>query len=153
PNRGMEGLTITPDGRTLVGMMQSSLQQLDLPAGTDAKTLTPLRIVTYDLRKKVLHEYLYLLHNPKTTGTAVSEITALTDTTFLVDERDGKFPASGGFKQLWKIDLTGATDVGPSAHVTGAVYDASHGGLLIGGKTIEDTLVASADTAAAAATL
>src|SRR6201996_473427 len=27
PNRGMEGLTITPDGKTLVGMMQSALQQ------------------------------------------------------------------------------------------------------------------------------
>ena len=32
PNRGMEGLTITPDGHTLVGMMQSSLQQAG-PAG------------------------------------------------------------------------------------------------------------------------
>src|SRR5262249_51500062 len=30
PNRGMEGLTITPDGTTLVGIMQSALQQDDL---------------------------------------------------------------------------------------------------------------------------
>ena len=29
PNRGMEGLTITPDGATLVAMMQSALQQPD----------------------------------------------------------------------------------------------------------------------------
>jgi phytase-like protein/Big-like domain-containing protein len=136
PNRGMEGLTITPDGKTLVGMMQSSLQQPDL-AGSNAKNLTPLRIVTYGLRTHQLHEYLYLLHDPKTNGTAVSELTALSDTTFLVDERDGKFPAAGGFKKLFEINLAGATDVGPDAHVPGAVYDGSGEGLLVGGQSIE----------------
>ena len=44
----MEGLTITPDGRTLVGMMQSALQQPDLTA--KPSNVTTLRIVTYDLR-------------------------------------------------------------------------------------------------------
>ena len=151
PNRGMEGLTITPDGQTLVGMMQSSLQQADLK-GSNAKNLVPVRIVTFGLRTHALHEYPYLLHDPKQTGTAVSEITALSDHTFLVDERDGNFPAAGGFKQLWKIDLTGATDVGPSAHVAGAAYNAAAGGLLVGGKTIED-LTLGENTAAAAATL
>src|SRR5262249_21185773 len=38
-NRGMEGLTITPDGSLLVGIMQSALQQADL-GGFDAKKLT-----------------------------------------------------------------------------------------------------------------
>jgi hypothetical protein len=90
--------------------------------------------------------------DPKVKGTAVSEITALSDTTFLVDERDGNFPAAGGYKKLSKIDLTGATDVGPSASVPGATYDGAHGGLLIGGNTIEKT-VSNENTAAAAATL
>jgi hypothetical protein len=151
PNRGMEGLTITPDGKMLVGMMQSALQQPDLN-GSNAKNLAPVRIVTYNLRTHALHEYLYLLHNPKQTGTAVSEITALSDSTFLVDERDGNFPAAGGFKQIWKIDLSGATDVGPDARVTGATYSATGGGLLVGGKTIED-LTLGENTAAAQATL
>ncbi len=136
PNRGMEGLTITPDGKTLVGMMQSSLQQPDLQ-GSNAKNLTPLRIVTYGLRTHQVHEYLYLLHDPKTNGTAVSELTALSDNTFLVDERDGNFPAAGGFKKLFEINLSGATDVGPDAHVAGATYDGSGEGLLVGGKSIE----------------
>ncbi len=151
PNRGMEGLTITPDGRTLVGMMQSSLQQADLN-GSNAKNLVPVRIVTYGLRTHALHEYLYLLHDPKQNGTAVSEITALSDKTFLVDERDGNFPSATGFKQLWKIDLTGATDVGPAAQVAGATYNPTGGGLLVGGKTIED-LTLGEKTAAASATL
>ncbi|HEY7633022.1 MAG TPA: esterase-like activity of phytase family protein [Thermoleophilaceae bacterium] len=136
PNRGMEGLTITPDGKTLVGTMQSGLQQDDL-AGADAKKIAPIRIVTYGLKNHQLHEYLYLLHDPKTTGTAVSEITALSNTTFLMDERDGAFPSATGFKQLWKIDISHATDVGPNANVSGANYDATHGGLLVGGQTIE----------------
>jgi hypothetical protein len=145
PNRGMEGLTITPDGRTLVGMMQSSLQQPDLQ-GSNAKNLTPLRIVTYGLRTHQLHEYLYLLHDPKTNSTAVSELTALSDSTFLVDERDGNFPAAGGFKKLFEINLAGATDVGPDAHVPGATYDGSGEGLLVGGKSIE--LVTKGDNTA-----
>jgi hypothetical protein len=151
PNRGMEGLTITPDGRTLVGMMQSSLQQADLN-GSNAKNIVPLRIVTIDLRSGALHEYLFLLDDPKTNGTAVSEIAALSSTQFLVDERDGNFPSAGGYKKLWKIDISHATDVGPNAHVSGATYDGHNGGLLVGGKTIE-ALTVGEKTAAAAATL
>jgi hypothetical protein len=136
PNKGMEGLTVTPDGKLLVGMMQSALQQPDL-GSSNAKNIVPDRIVTYNLRTHALREYIFLLDNPKTTGVAVSEITALSDTTFLVDERDGNFPGPGVYKKLWKIDISGATDVGPAATVPGAVYDGTHGGLLIGGKTIE----------------
>jgi hypothetical protein len=58
PNRGMEGLTLTPDGHT--------------------------------------HEYLFLLDEPATTGVANSEITALSDNTFLIDERDSGFPSATG---------------------------------------------------------
>src|SRR5262249_20110809 len=46
-NRGMEGLTVTPDGKTLVGMMQSPLIN-DITQGNTNST-TALRIVTYSL--------------------------------------------------------------------------------------------------------
>jgi hypothetical protein len=144
-------LTITPDGRTIVAMMQSALQQDDL-AGANAKNISPIRIVTYDRLTHAEHEYLFMLDNPKANGTAVSEITALSDTTFLVDERDGNFPAAGGYKKLWKIDISHATDVGPSGQIPGAVYDPAHGGMLVGGKTIE-ALTTGQATAAATATL
>jgi Esterase-like activity of phytase/Bacterial Ig domain len=139
PNRGMEGLTLTPDGSTLVGMMQSSLEQTDLE-GANAKKDTPTRIVTYNLHTHAVHEYLFLLDEPATTGVANSEITALSDTSFLIDERDSGFPSATGYKKLWEVSLEGATDVGPSAKVSGATYSGSEGGLLIGGKTIEKTL-------------
>ncbi|GAB1644502.1 esterase-like activity of phytase family protein [Krasilnikovia sp. MM14-A1259] len=145
PNKGMEGLTVTPDGQTLVGVMQSALQQPDLTQKPG--NVTAVRIVTVSLRTHATHEYVYLLDNPKDTSSAVSEITALSPTTFLVDERDGKFPPAA-YKKLWKIDVTGATDVGPS--VPG--YDAAKGGYLIGGASIEAT-VGKQDTATATATL
>ncbi len=145
PNKGMEGLAVTPDGQTLVGIMQSALQQPDLTQKPG--NVTTLRVVTVNLRTHATHEYLYLLDNPKDTSSAVSEITALSPTTFLVDERDGNFPPAA-YKKLWKIDVTGATDVGPSA----PGYDAAKGGYLINGGSIEAT-VGKQDTATATATL
>ncbi|HEY2791799.1 MAG TPA: esterase-like activity of phytase family protein [Micromonosporaceae bacterium] len=118
-NKGMEGLTVTPDGKTLVGIMQSALTVPDYGKSTiTGKTVkpanvAPVRIVTINLKTKAMHEYVYLLDNPATTGNAVSEITALSDSTFLVDERDGNQgePGVAANKDLYEIDLTGATDV------------------------------------------
>jgi Esterase-like activity of phytase/PEP-CTERM motif len=100
-NRGMEGLAITPDGKTLVGMMQGELIQ-------DPSKL--LRIVTIDIATGMTHEYGYLL----TTGSGVSDIVAINDHEFLIDERDGAGLGDGSsakVKQLFKIDLAGATDI------------------------------------------
>jgi len=142
-NKGMEGLTVTPDGHTLVGIMQSALTVPDY--GTDAKgktikpgNVSPVRIVTVDLRTKDIHEYVYLLTNPATTAGAVSEITALSATKFLVDERDGAQgePGQVAVKNLYEIDLTGATDV----RGTGGPL-----GYTVGGKSI-DAYVGDATT-------
>ncbi|MEW2518424.1 esterase-like activity of phytase family protein [Actinacidiphila alni] len=108
-NKGMEGLTVTPDGSTLVGIMQSALQQPDL-GSTKASKVAPARIVTIDLRTYRTKQYLYLLDDPATTGDANSEITALSGTKFLVDERDGNF-APFAKKTLYAVDINGATDV------------------------------------------
>jgi len=151
PNKGMEGLTITPDGRTLVGIMQSALQTPDLTK--KPANVSPVRIVTVDLKTLAEHEYLYLLDDPSDTGTAVSEITALSSTKFIVDERDGNFEP-GAFKKLYAIDLTGATDVGPAAKVKGATYDANSGGLLVGpAKASIEAYVGKDSTAQAKADL
>jgi hypothetical protein len=107
-NKGMEGLAITPDGKTLVGIIQNALIQ-DAAEGGLAANL--LRIVTIDVNTgKTTHQYAYLL----TTGSGVSEIVALNNHEFLVDERDGKGRAAQNkakVKQLFKIDLDGAVDV------------------------------------------
>jgi len=107
-NKGMEGLAITPDGKLLVGIMQANLKQ-------DKKK--SLRIVTIDTRTGETHEYAYQL----TEGSGVSDIVAINDHQFLVDERDGNGMAdtplptdtasAAEVKQLYLIDLDGATDV------------------------------------------
>ncbi len=120
-NKGMEGLAITPNGRTLVGIMQSALIQ-DAHLGFDAANL--LRIVTIDIPTGQTHQYAYLL----TTGSGVSEICAINNHEFLVDERDGKGLEGGDnatsnkakVKQLFKIDLTGAVDISSMDATTAA---------------------------------
>jgi hypothetical protein len=100
-NKGMEGLAITPDGKTLVGIMQASLEQ-------DSNKV--VRIVTIDIASGATHEYAYKL----TTGSGVSEIVALSATEFLIDERDGKGLGDGSnaaVKQIFKVNLAGAQDV------------------------------------------
>ncbi|MFI6345043.1 esterase-like activity of phytase family protein [Streptomyces sp. NPDC050560] len=108
-NKGMEGLTVTPDGSTLVGIMQAALQQPDL-GDTKSSKVAPTRIVTVDLRTHRTRQYLYLLDDPDDTGNANSEITALSATKFLVDERDGGFEPFAR-KTLYEVDVNGATDV------------------------------------------
>ncbi|MYS19749.1 Uncharacterized conserved protein [Streptomyces sp. DvalAA-14] len=130
-NKGMEGLTITPDGSTLVGVMQSALQQPDL-GSTKAANVAATRIITINLHTYQSKQYLYLLDNPATTGDANSEITALSSTKFLVDERDGNFQPFAQ-KSLYEVDINGATDVS---------------GLTIGGKSPE-AFVGTAGTNAA----
>jgi hypothetical protein len=100
-NKGMEGLAITPDGKTLVGIMQAPLLQ---------DTNKVVRIVTIDIATGTTHQYAYQLTN----GSGVSEIVAINDHEFLIDERDGKGlgdNSNAAVKQLFRIDLTGAQDI------------------------------------------
>ena len=67
-NKGMEGLAITPDGKTLVGLMQAALIQDALEGGAAANLL---RLVTVDIRSGRTHEYAYvrlLRHGRKASG-------------------------------------------------------------------------------------
>ncbi len=128
-NRGMEGLTITPDGKTLVGIMQFPLYN---PSAAAIAGSLVTRIITYDIASGMSKQYVYLIE--KSTLQAVSEITAITNTTFLVIERDGEFATAANkstvIKKIYKIDLAGATDI---SDVNDGV-----GGKLFGGKTVEE---------------
>ncbi|WGL51214.1 esterase-like activity of phytase family protein [Nocardioides sp. BP30] len=188
-NKGMEGLTLTPDGKYLVGIMQSPLDSNKGTSGTTAATTAKgavARIVKVSTTDHSVQEYLYALHfttanNP--TVEANSEITALDATHFVVDERDGCFEGTdaddiagstacpaASVKDLWKIDLTDATDVGPHSPllatpptVGGSVATVTYhsnpatplgtgnSGLNINGQSVEDITGASLPTAAVSA--
>ena len=106
----MEGLAITPDGTTLVGIMQAPLLQ-------DGSK--QVRIVTIDIASGATKQFGYRL----TSGSGVSEIVAINNHEFLVDERDGKGLGDGtaaAVKQLFKIDIAGATDISGVTNMTSA---------------------------------
>ena len=123
-NRGMEGITVMPDQRTLVGIMQSTIYN---PSKKEVVNQNIVRIVTFNTQTAKTKQYLYLQDE----GTdSCSGITALNEKEFIVIERDGNFSGEGGAsKKLYKINLQDATDV------TGNVQ--SSDGMMINGKTLE----------------
>mgnify|MGYP006284967235 FL=1 len=109
-NKGMEGLAITPDGTKLIGFMQSPLIQ----DGGDGGRMN--RIVTIDIATGETHQYAYdnQIADTGNKNYNSSEIVAINDHEFMVLERDGKGLGDGSsavVKRLYKVDLTGATDV------------------------------------------
>ncbi|WP_010135533.1 esterase-like activity of phytase family protein [Ochrovirga pacifica] len=126
-NRGMEGLAITPDEKTLVGIMQSTLYN---PSKADVVDFTITRIVTFDIETGATKQYLHKQEKAKNSN---SEIVALSNTEFLIVERDGAFTKDTNKnevqKHIYKIDISNATDVSDTTD--------SANGKLIEGKTIE----------------
>ncbi|MEO7717057.1 MAG: esterase-like activity of phytase family protein [Capsulimonas sp.] len=107
-NRGMEGLAISPNGKKIYGIMQNALIQDNALDGSLKRSGSNNRIFVYDIDTDTYKEFVYQLDD-KDYG--VNEIVAVNDHEFLVIERDGKAGASAGFKKIYKIDITGATDV------------------------------------------
>jgi hypothetical protein len=127
PNRGMEGLTLLPDGCTLVGILQSAL---DNPSAEVRRQSTVSRLVTFDTHTGTTREFLYLQEEPEASNSAVC---ALTDTRLLVIEHDALLPGAAErpsrLKRVFHVDLREATDVSdPGDHVRGRS---------VGGRTLE----------------
>jgi hypothetical protein len=114
-NKGMEGLAISPDGKTLFGFVQSPLIQ----DGGDGGRAN--RIVKIDIRSGAVSQYAYdnyLADKAKAFNS--SELLALNSHELLVLERDGKGlgdDSNADVKRIYKIDLAGAQAV---SDLTGA---------------------------------
>ena len=137
-NRGMEGLAISPNDRFLFGMMQNALlQDNGLSAGTTNRLGLNNRILRIDLLTGRKQEYVYVL-DAINRGQGVSEILAINDHEFLVIERDNRSnlqtpPQAPTRKTIYKIDLTGATDVS-------AIPSLPAGALPVGVVPVQKTL-------------
>ncbi|GAB4063676.1 esterase-like activity of phytase family protein [Uliginosibacterium sediminicola] len=96
-NRGAEGLAISPDGKTLLVALQSALVQ---DGGMSSRKT---RFLVYDLSQpnKAPRQFIYVCDSTKL---AISEVLAINDHQFLVNERDGT-PGAKGSKLLYFIDL------------------------------------------------
>ena len=140
PNRGMEGLTITPDQKTLVGIMQSTMYN----PNKKVKNNTLTRIVTVDLQNGATKQYLY---KQEKNQNANSEITAIDNNTFLVIERDGSFLHGGSKKanpeaqkHVYRIRLSTGTNL-ESIKETKDLKQDKNLGLTIQGKTLEEIVI------------
>ena len=134
-NRGMEGLTITSDGRTLVGIMQNALlQDNGVDPVTIGRTGLNNRILTVDLLTGKTHEYVYVM-DAINQGRGVNEMLAINSHEFLVLERDNRTMVptppntaqTPNLKRIYKIDLAtpGLTDVSGIASLPAGALDPS----------------------------
>jgi hypothetical protein len=107
PNRGIEGISLTPNGRCLVAAMQGPLVQDGRIESNKCLGLAT-RWLVYDLRGGPPKEWLYLLDDE---STGVSEVLAIDDQRFLALERDSKSGNKAKIKRIHFVDASQATDV------------------------------------------
>jgi hypothetical protein len=126
PNRGIEGLALLPGG-ALVAALEAPL---DNPR-VAGRTSRVVRLVRLDPRTCETRQYVYLLERP---DLGLADVTAVSDTTLYVIERDTRLPgdtaAPSAVKRIYRVSLAGATDVGgPHDAPTGRQFD---------GRTLEE---------------
>lgn len=136
-NRGMESLTITPDQSTLVGVMESSMDNPD----KSGRLSTLTRMVMINLKNGVIKQYLCRLDAKEHVNSAIA---ALSEHEFYVAEHDRQFPLqqSTAKKLIYKFDISHATDISNLQALSDSSNDEyirydSELGLLIEGKTLE----------------
>jgi hypothetical protein len=135
-NQGMEGVSVSPDGKRLFAVLQSSTLQ-DNPTNVAVRR-NNTRVLVYDISTTKtptapMAEYVLQLpvYNNSATGTgaatataAQSEVLALNNTQFLVLSRDGNGRGTNGnanaiaFKSVLLVDIAGATNIAGASYST-----------------------------------
>ena len=120
-NQGLEGMSITPDGKFVVALLQSATRQ---DGGDNSTTRMNTRALVYDASNiddlKLVHEYVVPLPSfdvkGKVTVAAQSEIVAISDKAFLMLARDsnngqGLKGDTSLYRKIDLVDLSKATDI------------------------------------------
>ncbi|MBB4954694.1 hypothetical protein H4S14_002583 [Agrobacterium vitis] len=120
-NQGLEGMSLTPDGKFLITVLQSATRQ---DGGDKKTTRMNTRALVYDAADvdnlKLVHEYVVPLptfdEKGKVAVAAQSEILALSDKTFLMLARDsnngqGLKGDTSVYRKIELVDMSAATDI------------------------------------------
>jgi hypothetical protein len=108
PNRGLEGLAISPDGKKLYAILQSPLIQDGGLSKEGKRAGLNCRILEIDTESLKTRELVYPLTS---SGNGVCEILAVNESQFLVLERDSHSGKDAKAKRVYLIDISDATDV------------------------------------------
>ena len=112
-NRGIEGVSMLPDGKTLMAIFEAPL---DNPKAAGRMSVMT-RLLEYNTQSGKTRQFIYVQdavddHN--------SDIAAIDQTHFLVLERDTDMPGDSAkpakIKRVYRIDIAGATDVSDPAN-------------------------------------
>jgi hypothetical protein len=141
-NQGFEGVSLTPDSKYLVAVLQSATRQ---DGGTSAETRQNTRMLIYDIadrdHPKLIHEHVVPLPvftnaEGKRRVAAQSELLALDDRYFLLICRDtgqgyGLEGSTSVYRKIEIVDTSKATDIAGSQY-DGTVPIAPYGKLADG---------------------
>ena len=129
-NQSFEGMSFSPDGRTLWVSLEGPMYQ-DGPA-PDPEHGAVNRITQFARDGKVLGQYAYPLGaipaapgKGKYADNGISEIVAISATRLLVMERSGVQADDGKYTdyvRIYEIDTAGATDIQKEPTLQGAAY-------------------------------
>ncbi|WWC70507.1 uncharacterized protein I206_104458 [Kwoniella pini CBS 10737] len=122
-NQGFEGLTVSPDGKTLYALMQSGLTQ-DLDKNGSGRYA---RMFIYDISGQPILKHSYVVELPVTNGKgktlAQSDVAYISENTFMLLSRDGKGngndDSESKHKDFMLFNLDGATDLVNTEYTNG----------------------------------
>jgi hypothetical protein len=130
PNRGFEGIAISPDGSRLFVMLQSPLLNPDRKTGEESRNI---RIAVFDTSNgddpKLAGIYVYQTERASDVGAPtqddlkIGDIAGLSRTSILVGERDSI--DGGAHKKVYIVDVSGATDVSAKDEINGRTIEAA----------------------------
>ncbi|MCC7368619.1 MAG: esterase-like activity of phytase family protein [Chloroflexi bacterium] len=128
PNRGFEGISISPDGTRLFVMLQSPLLYPDAKAGEASRHI---RVAVFDTsdgdNPKLAGIYIYQSQSASEVGAKdqdeikIGDIAAVSRTRFLVGERDSA--EGGSHKKVYLVDIEGATDITDKDKIDGKTVE------------------------------
>jgi len=106
-NRGLEGVALSPDGKTIVGVMQGPLVQ-DGRIETNKCLGVWTRWIVIDSDSGKSKQWAYKLDDE---STGISEVLWADAGRFLVLERDSNAGEKAKIKRIYLADASGATDI------------------------------------------
>jgi len=112
-NRGLEGVALSPDGRTIVGAMQGPLVQ---DGRIEKKKCLGVwaRWIVIDVASGKTKQWAYRLDDE---STGLSEVLWVDDNRFLVLERDSNSGESAKIKRIYLADAKGASDISQASSI------------------------------------